>query len=190
MADHSDKFTYLITRKGASHRRKEDGKWVAYSADPSIGSNQITLTEKQFNSGNYNHLGLRQVTATEAARLKAASDPVVDNTVNPPIQNKVTDASRTEDGNQTQEPLNTGNENVGDGTTKTPEQLAAETKDNQLNDFIARVEAAGNAGDFKKVRDELVGSKVLGDADGVVPDKKKDVLVALRGALSSAASAE
>lgn len=53
---------YLITRVGAQHRTKKSGSWVTLGKGDSI-----ELSQEQYNSGNYSHLGLHHMGAESSS---------------------------------------------------------------------------------------------------------------------------
>lgn len=115
---------FQITSRPANHRRKESNGWKSYRY-----GDQISLTQAQYDSGNYNHLGLRQLGAT-AIIDPGDETPVVQKPVKTDVDD--TDAGNNEDDN-------------AELTREQIEALLADVKDSKVDD-----------GTFEIARDAII----------------------------------
>lgn len=167
------KQTYRITKRGATLRRKEEGKWVVYSADE---NNQIQLTQAQYESGAYSHLGLQSLTSTSV--VDDAGDGFQESLggqenlrPNPPVTDTVNDGSRTPDGNQERTVITDDDGNGGGGST-----------DENTDEVDRLIEAVENSkvgdGSFEKARQQVIAADLF--EEDTLPDTKSGVLDALK----------
>lgn len=169
---------FRITRRGAKHRRKENGNWVQYSA---ADKNEITLTQAQYESGAYSHLGLEPVFATETKAAPVDQDTLnleqPDKSVNPPMQDNITDGSRTPDGNQMAAAV-AGDNETSDTPDTTEDVNNEDISTEELNKLIDEVEESRvNDGSFEKARKKVIRADIF--EESTLPDTKSGVLQAL-----------
>lgn len=150
------KHLYRLTKPGAQHRGKRDGAWVTWQTGGE--HDVIDLTEDQFNSGAYNHLGLVPVKAHEVNTRKDEDDTAGDE---PKASKKSKKAKAADD--------------------EADESEETEVSKEQIEELIKAVEESHGADGLKEARQKVIDADLF--EEGTLPTRKAALIEALNDLL-------